>query len=86
MIVCSIYYMKRPGYTKYPEGEKMLENWRNEKTADGAAGIITLEEPEDEPEPTLLDRLDDALNTPDTAKRNGDGFSVNLDAFNDKSQ
>lgn len=82
MIVCSIYYMKRPSDTRYPEGEEMLERWRI-KLDDCLPGTESGKETAATQEPTLLDKLDAAPEITDTANEHGGGFSVNLDAFDD---
>lgn len=85
MIICGIYYHKRPSSTRYPEGTEMLEKWQKEVISDGVYLTGNEEDGEDEApgEPSLLDKLDSAIKSGIEEKKDGDGFSINFDAFKD---
>ena len=75
-IICSIYFRYHPTDTSYPEGDRLLAEWRKVLIAEQAAKVI------DEPEIpiSLLDRLD---REPENQKSEGfdGGFSVDTDIF-----
>lgn len=74
-ILCSIYKSTHPSNTKYPEGEKMLNDWAQDND------ILLQDTPEPPREPTLLDLLDKPETDAPGGKRSG--FSVNTDLFNE---
>lgn len=76
-IVCSIYAGRRPSRVKYPEGDKLLESWREENETAAREDAES-----EEPAPlSLLDLLDEADPPyPPDENRNG-GFTVNTDLF-----
>ena len=76
-IVCSIYTARRPSRVKYPEGDKLLDAWREESEA----AIKEAAESEAPVNPSLLDLLDASDPPyPSDENRNG-GFTVNTDLF-----
>ena len=73
-IISSIYIRRHPTDTVYPEGDKLIDRWREENTQASEVDISDLFEP------TLLDMLDESV--PEIPKDDsGNGFSINTDLF-----